>query len=89
MSGYILIRGTKEQLLSAANISGLLIRPRTSQQIEANVWEVNAYASNDAITELENLGAFVVDLVSQETIETHLASLDDYIGEDSNGPLVS
>ena len=85
MAGYIKITGSRSTLESIHDINGLAIRPRTGKQTGPDEHMVKAYASDDAITELQGRGATVTVLKTSEDTQTHLASLEGYIGENNNG----
>lgn len=85
MAGYIKITGSRSVLENIHDINGLSIRPRTARQLGSDEHMVKAYASNDAIGQLEGRGATVTLLRSSEDTQVHLASLEGYIGEHNNG----
>jgi hypothetical protein len=87
MAGYIKITGPRSILENIHDINGLAIRPRTGKQTGPDEHLVKAYASDDAIAQLEGRGATVTVLKSSEDTQTHLASLEGYIGENNNGEI--
>jgi hypothetical protein len=85
---YIRIEGEKADLLAITEVSGLDLRPRTGGVTEAGSWQVFAYATDEAIAELEGRGLVVEVRVASADADTHIASLDRFIGEDSGGSMI-
>ncbi len=83
MSNYIRIEGTREQLEGLADVVGLSIRPRTAGMLDSGAWQVFAYGTDAAIAEVQGRGASVSIVRTEAETDTHLATLDDFIGNDS------
>ena len=83
MPNYVKISGTKTELLSLGGIIDLQIRPRTARETGVGMWEVFAYATDAAITDVQGRGPSVEIVVTEAQRQAHLTSLDDFIGDES------
>lgn len=65
------IEGPRDVLLGLVNIPGLQIFRHTATQIDADRWVVSAYATDDAIAQVEARGATVNIIMSAEELRQH------------------
>ena len=71
----ILIEGPKDVMLGLVNISGLEIHRHTSKTLEDDRWAVEAYATPEAVLEVESRGATVTTIMNDQEHSDYLASI--------------
>lgn len=78
----IRITGTREILLGLEDITDLEIARHSDRQIDESTFSISAYASDDAIAEIEGRGATVEVVMDTDTRDTYLAGNYERLSDD-------
>ena len=78
----IVIEGSRDVLLGLVNIQGLEIHRHTSKLLGDDRWALEAYATPEAVLEVEARGVTVTTLVSDQEHSDYIASIITQITDD-------